>query len=107
MGKKIPTTVSMTLGDGREITIETGKLATQADGSVVVRVGDTMLFASVVSAHDIREGQSFFPLSVDYQEKFAAAGRLQPMSWPVYLALATHDEQRGLDLDGKARLGPT
>ena len=65
MGKKIPTTVSMTLGDGREITIETGKLATQADGSVVVRVGDTMLFASVVSAHDIREGQSFFPLSVD------------------------------------------
>lgn len=76
MGKKIPTTVSMTLGDGREITIETGKLATQADGSVVVRVGDTMLFASVVSAHDIREGQSFFPLSVDYQEKFAAAGRI-------------------------------
>ena len=76
MGKKIPTTVSMKLDDGREIIIETGKLATQADGSVVVRVGDTMLFASVVSAPEIREGQSFFPLSVDYQEKFAAAGRI-------------------------------
>ena len=76
MGKKIPTTVSMTLDDGRDITIETGKLATQADGSVVVRVGETMLFASVVSALEIREGQSFFPLSVDYQEKFAAAGRI-------------------------------
>ncbi len=76
MGKKIPTSVSMTLDDGRDITIETGKLATQADGSVVVRVGETMLFASVVSALEIREGQSFFPLSVDYQEKFAAAGRI-------------------------------
>ena len=76
MGKKIPTTVSMKLDDGREVIIETGKLATQADGSVVVRVGDTMLFASVVSAPEIREGQSFFPLSVDYQEKFAAAGRI-------------------------------
>ncbi len=76
MGKKIPTTVSLTMNDGRTVTIETGKLATQADGSVVVRVGDTMLFASVVSATEMREGQSFFPLSVDYQEKFAAAGRI-------------------------------
>ncbi len=76
MGQKIPTTTSFNLPDGREVTIETGKLATQADGSVVVRTGDTMLFASVVSAHEAREGQSFFPLSVDYQEKFAAAGRI-------------------------------
>ncbi len=76
MGKQIPNTVSFNLPDGREVTIETGKLATQADGSVVVRVGKTMLFASVVAAKRIREGQSFFPLSVDYQEKFASAGRI-------------------------------
>ena len=76
MGKQIPITTSFNLPDGREVTIETGKLADQADGSVVVRLGDTMLFCSVVSAHEMREGQSFFPLSVDYQEKFAAAGRI-------------------------------
>lgn len=76
MGKQIPISTSVNLSDGRTITIETGKLATQADGSVVVRMGDTMLFASVVSSTVMREGQSFFPLSVDYQEKFAAAGRI-------------------------------
>ncbi len=76
MGNQIPISTSLNLPDGREIVIETGKLATQADGSVVVRMGNTMIFASVVSAHEAREGQSFFPLSVDYQEKFAAAGRI-------------------------------
>jgi polyribonucleotide nucleotidyltransferase len=76
MGKQIPTTTSFKLPDGKEVTIETGKLATQAHGSVVVRVEDTMLFASVVSAYEAKEGQPFFPLSVDYQEKFAAAGRI-------------------------------
>jgi polyribonucleotide nucleotidyltransferase len=76
MGKKIPTTVSFNLPDGRPVTIETGKLATQADGSVVVRMGKTMIFASVVSATSVKEGQSWFPLSVDYQEKFASAGRI-------------------------------
>ena len=76
MGQQIPITTSFELPDGREVTIETGKLATQANGSVVVRMGKTMLFASVVSAKEPREGQSFFPLSVDYQEKFAAAGRI-------------------------------
>ncbi len=76
MGKKIPTSVSFNLPDGREVSIETGKLATLADGSVVVRMGKTMLFATAVSATEMREGQSFFPLSVDYQEKFAAAGRI-------------------------------
>lgn len=76
MGNKTPMTVSFELPNGREVTIETGKLATQADGSVVVKCGKTMLFCSVVSSHSIREGQSFFPLSVDYQEKFAAAGRI-------------------------------
>ena len=76
MGQKNPITVSFDLPDGREVIIETGKLATQADGSVVVRCGKTMLFCSAVSAHEVREGQNFFPLSVDYQEKFAAAGRI-------------------------------
>ena len=76
MGSQTPISTSFNLPDGREVTIETGKLATQADGSVVVKIGNTMLFCSVVSAHKMREGQSFFPLSVDYQEKFAAAGRI-------------------------------
>lgn len=76
MGKQIPITTSFNLPDGREVTIETGKLAAQADGSVVVRMGNTMLFASVVAAKKVKEGQEFFPLSVDYQEKFASAGRI-------------------------------
>lgn len=76
MGVKIPTTTSFNLPSGQEVIIETGKLAAQAHGSVVVRVGKMMLFASVVSAYEAREGQSFFPLSVDYQEKYASAGRI-------------------------------
>ena len=64
------------LNDGREIHIETGKLAKQADGAVVVRMGDTMLLATVVSSLEAREGVDFLPLSVDYQEKFAAAGKI-------------------------------
>ncbi|WP_321286517.1 polyribonucleotide nucleotidyltransferase [uncultured Sunxiuqinia sp.] len=63
------------LGDGRQITIETGRLAKQADGAVVVRMGDTMLLATVVSAKDAREDVDFMPVSVDYREKFSAAGR--------------------------------
>lgn len=63
------------LGDGRSITIETGKLAKQADGSVVVRCGDTMLLATAVSARTANPGVDFLPLTVDYREKFAAAGR--------------------------------
>ncbi len=63
------------LGDGRTITIETGRLAKQADGAVVVRMGDTMLMATVVAAVDAKEDVDFMPLSVDYREKFAAAGR--------------------------------
>lgn len=63
------------LGDGRTITLETGKLAKQADGSVVVRMGDTMLLATVVSAREANPGIDFLPLTVDYREKFAAAGR--------------------------------
>jgi polyribonucleotide nucleotidyltransferase len=64
------------LGDGRTIEIETGKLAKQADGSVVVKMGDTMLLATVVSSPEAKEGVDFLPLSVDYQEKYAATGRI-------------------------------
>ncbi len=62
--------------DGSKITIETGKLAKQADGAVVVRMGNTMLLATVVSAKDAKDGVDFMPLTVDYQEKFASAGRI-------------------------------
>jgi len=68
-------TKTITMSDGREIVIETGKLAKQADGSVMVRMGDTMLLATVCSAQDAIEGTDFMPLSVDYKEKFAAFGR--------------------------------
>ncbi len=64
------------LADGREISIETGRLAKQADGSVVVRMGDTMVLATVVSSKEAKEGVDFLPLSVDYQEKFASAGKI-------------------------------
>ncbi len=67
-------TKTISLGDDRTITIETGKLAKQADGSVVVREGDTMLLATVVSAKEPKD-VDFMPLSVEYREKFAAAGR--------------------------------
>ena len=69
-------TKSIKLKDGREITIETGKLAKQADGSVVVRMGNTMLLATVVSNIGAREGVDFLPMSVDYQEKFASNGKI-------------------------------
>ena len=62
--------------DGKTITLETGKLARQADGSVVVRSGNAMLLATVVAAKEHKEGTDFLPLSVDYQEKFASAGRI-------------------------------
>ncbi len=61
---------------GKEISIETGKLAKQADGSVVLRMGDTMILATVVAAKEAREGVDFLPLTVDYKEKFAADGRI-------------------------------
>jgi polyribonucleotide nucleotidyltransferase len=64
------------LPDGREITIETGKLARQADGSVVLKMGNTMLLATVVANQEGKEGADFLPLSVDYQEKFASTGKI-------------------------------
>jgi polyribonucleotide nucleotidyltransferase len=64
------------IGDGREVTIETGRLARQADGSVTVRMGNSILLATVVATEEPKPGQDFFPLSVDYMEKFASAGRI-------------------------------
>lgn len=63
------------LSDGREITLETGKLAKQADGSVTLRVGDTFLLATVTAAKDATPGTDFMPLQVEYREKYASAGR--------------------------------
>ena len=68
-------TKTITTG-GKEISIETGKLAKQADGAVVLRMGDTMILATVVAAKEAREGVDFLPLTVDYKEKFAADGRI-------------------------------
>lgn len=76
MNKLVAITHSFDLGNGQTVTLETGKLARQADGSVVLKVGKTMLLATVVSNKEAREGVDFLPLTVDYQEKFASAGRI-------------------------------
>ena len=68
-------TKTITLGDGRTITLETGKLAKQADGAVMVTMGKTMLLATVCSAQDAVPGTDFMPLTVEYKEKFASNGR--------------------------------
>ena len=62
--------------DGREVILETGRLARQADGSVTVKMGNSILLATVVATEEPKPGQEFFPLSVDYMEKFASAGRI-------------------------------
>ncbi|WP_200978690.1 polyribonucleotide nucleotidyltransferase [Echinicola sp. 20G] len=74
----LPNVISktITLEDGREIIIETGALAKQADGAVVVKMGNAMLLATVVSKKEAGEGVDFLPMSVDYQEKFAASGKI-------------------------------
>ena len=66
---------SVTLSDGRVISLETGALAKQADGAVVLRCGETMLLATAVARKEINLETDFLPLSVDYMEKFSAAGR--------------------------------
>ena len=71
-----PITQTLDFGDGKAITLETGKLAKQAHGSVVLRQGGTLILATVVAAKDAKPGTDFLPLSVDYQEKFAAVGRI-------------------------------
>lgn len=63
------------LGDGRTITLQTGKMARQADGSVLLKMGKTMLLATVVSAQEAKEDTDFMPLSVEYKEKYASSGR--------------------------------
>ena len=70
-----PISKTITLPDGRTIVLETGKLAKQADGSVMLKMGNTMLLATVVSAQEAGEDVDFMPLSVDYREKYSAAGR--------------------------------
>ncbi|MBQ3237460.1 MAG: polyribonucleotide nucleotidyltransferase [Bacteroidaceae bacterium] len=70
-----PITKSVTLPDGRVITLETGKLAKQADGSVMLRMGNTMLLATVCAAKDAVPGTDFMPLQVEYREKYASFGR--------------------------------
>ena len=64
------------LGDGRIITLETGRMARQADGSVLLKMGKTMLLATVVSAKEAKEDTDFMPLSVEYKEKYASSGRI-------------------------------
>src|SRR3954468_20217730 len=71
-----PISVTFDIGGGREVSIETGRLARQADGSITVRQGNCIILATVVANKEPKEGQSFFPLSVDYNEKFASAGRI-------------------------------
>ena len=69
-------TQTVDIGNGRTATIETGKMARQADGAVVLRVGNCMLLATAQASEQPKEGIDFFPLTVEYQEKFAAAGRI-------------------------------
>src|SRR5215213_7636497 len=71
-----PINITFDIGDGRMVSLETGRLARQADGSVTVRQGNCILLATVVANREPREGQEFFPLTVDYMEKFASAGRI-------------------------------
>src|ERR1700754_2693878 len=71
-----PISVTFDIGGGRMVSIETGKLARQADGAVTVRQGNCIILATVVATLEPKPGQNFFPLSVDYQEKFASAGRI-------------------------------
>lgn len=71
-----PINVTFEISEGRTVTLETGKMARQADGAVTVRLGNCIILATVVANKEPKEGQSFFPLTVDYQEKFASAGRI-------------------------------
>ena len=76
-----PIVKTIELGDGRTITLETGKLAKQADGSVMLRMGNTMLLATVCAAKDAVPGTDFMPLQVEYKEKIRS---IRPLSWWFY-----------------------
>jgi len=108
-------TQTIDLGDGRPVTIETGKLAKQANGSVVVRQGDTMLLAAVVASTQAKDGVDFLPLTVEYREKYAAAGRFPggyfkrearpyddcSYQWPIgYQSNLGTTGNRGFGIDG-------
>jgi polyribonucleotide nucleotidyltransferase len=76
-----PISVTFDIGGGRMVSIETGKLARQADGAVTVRQGNCIILATVVANKEAKEGQDFFPLSVDYQEN-----SLQPAVFPAHFS---------------------
>eukprot|EP01041_Mallomonas_annulata_P032105 gene32105-54528_t len=61
---------------GQTLTLETGKVARQADGAVMASLGETVVLCAVTAAKSVKEGQDFFPLTVHYQEKYSAAGRI-------------------------------
>ena len=62
--------------NGKKITLETGKIARQADGAIIATCGETMVIATAVGAKNLKDGQDYFPLSVNYQEKYYAAGKI-------------------------------
>jgi polyribonucleotide nucleotidyltransferase len=68
--------VSYDLGDGRVLTVETGKIAKQANGSVTVRLGDTLVLSTACMGREPRQGMDFFPLTSDYEERMYAAGKI-------------------------------
>ena len=72
-------TVSMEWG-GKTLTLETGRIARQADGAVLATLGETVVLCAVTAAKSVKEGQDFFPLTVHYQEKFSSAGRIRAAS---------------------------
>ena len=84
-----PIKKTITLADGRTITLETGKLAKQADGAVELRMGNTMLLATVVSAKEAGEGVDFMPLTVEYKEKFSSK-----RSFPRWIPQARRPRKR-------------
>ena len=63
--------------NGKKLTLETGKIARQADGAIIATLGETVVIATAVGAKKLNEGQDYFPLSVNYQEKYYAAGKIQ------------------------------
>ncbi|HEY2726147.1 MAG TPA: polyribonucleotide nucleotidyltransferase, partial [Parafilimonas sp.] len=71
-----PIQASFKLPDGQEVFIETGRLARQADGAITIRQKNCIILATVVASKEPKQGQDWFPLTVDYNEKFASAGRI-------------------------------
>jgi polyribonucleotide nucleotidyltransferase len=88
--KMEPKSITARLGD-QEIVFETGQLAQQANGSVLARVGDTVVLATVVMKKEPREGMDFFPLLVDYEERLYAAGKIKGSRWVKREGRATDD----------------